>query len=372
MTKIKVVYIISDIEKSLNFEWTAQEMNKNKFELVFFLIGRRGSELAAQLNRLGVHVTEFQTNRKLSLVIIFFRIVIKLFLIKPEVVHTHLFRANILGLGASWLLRVPKRFFTRHHATVHYDEYPKGLKWDKFCNRIATHIIAISENVKNILINNDKADSRKIHLVHHGFILSYFKDVDQNRIQYLRKKYELSPQSYPVVGLVSRYLKLKGIQHAIPAFKEVREKYPNAHLILANTQGNYSGPIKSMLSDLDPLSFTEISFEFDLAALYKLFDVFVHVPIDAASEAFGQTYIEALASGVPSIFTLSGVAPEFIVDGYNALVVPFCDQENIAKAMERILNETPLRNHLIENGKESSNLFPMEKMILQLEQLYEQ
>ncbi len=371
MSKTKVVYVVSEIEKSLGFEWTAQAFDKIKIELIFFLIGKRNTELAAQLRKDGILVYEFPFSEKSELIGIFINIIFRLFQIRPQVIHTHLFYANLLGLTAGWLTGISKRIYTRHHAMVHYDEYPKGLKWDKYCNIMATHIIAISNNVKNILIHKDRARSEKIHLVHHGFKLSYFQNVDVERTRLLEEKYRLNSQHFPVIGVISRYLKLKGIQYILPAFNKVKEKYPHAHLILVNTQGNYSSSLRSLLLEFDQDSFTEIEFECDLIALYKLFDVFVHVPIDAQSEAFGQTYVESLASGIPSVFTLSGVAPEFIVHEKNALVVPFCDAENIYQSIDRILQETDLRNNLIMNGLDSAKLFPLDKMINQLEQIYQ-
>jgi glycosyltransferase involved in cell wall biosynthesis len=96
----------------------------------------------------------------------------------------------------------------------------------------------------------------------------------------------------------------------------------------------------------------------------------VHGPIDARSEAFGQTYVEALAAGVPSVFTLSGVAPEFIRNEHNALVVPFRDAESIYRAIKRLLEDRELREGLVANGRKSASLFLLEKMIGRLKELY--
>ena len=52
MRKISVVYIISEINKSLSFEWIAQSIDKEKYSLRFFLIGRKKSALAERLKAL--------------------------------------------------------------------------------------------------------------------------------------------------------------------------------------------------------------------------------------------------------------------------------------------------------------------------------
>lgn len=366
----RIVYIISDINKALAFEWIAQSIDRKKFELTFILLGKPNSVLAQELKKLNVTILEFPLGNKFTMLKTFFSILKSLYRIKPDVIHTHLFYANIIGLTAGKILNIPKRIFTRHHARVHYDDFPQGLKWDKCINRLATHIVAISQNTKNILISLDKADEKKVSVFHHGFNLNYFQNSDKTKIEELKTKYKTQGK-HPVVGVISRYLHWKGVHDAIAAFKLLLNDFPNAHLILANANGNYKSEIKKALQSLPQDSFTEIEFENDLASLYQLFDVYVHVPVDAQSEAFGQTYIEALACGIPSVFTLSGVAPEFIVHEHNALVVPFQNPQAIEEAIKRIVTDSRLRSDLISNGKNSAASFSLDKMVNSLIALYE-
>jgi glycosyltransferase involved in cell wall biosynthesis len=275
-----------------------------------------------------------------------------------------------LGLTAAWLLRIPKRIYTRHHATIHHREYPSGLKWDKLCNFLATDIIAISENVKRILIEREKAQPNKVTVIRHGFDFDYFQSVESNRIQAIREKLNLSSTNSPIIGVIARYTKWKGIQFIIDAFAEIKKEYPTAILVLANATGDYKQEIRARLQTLPTDSFREIPFEEDLAALYKVFDVYIHVPTDEQAEAFGQTYVEALLAGVPSVFTLSGVAPEFIRDGENALTVPFENAEAIQKAVQRILQDPELTRKLKEQGQQSVSQFSLDLFIQNLKRLY--
>jgi glycosyltransferase involved in cell wall biosynthesis len=115
-----------------------------------------------------------------------------------------------------------------------------------------------------------------------------------------------------------------------------------------------------------------IEFEKDLYSLYQLFDVYVHVPVDECAEAFGQTYVEALAAGIPSVFTLSGVAREFVKNEKNALVVPFKDTNAIYESIVRLLDNNHLAEQLSVQGKEDVNqLFVIDKMMNSLFLLYE-
>jgi len=343
---------------------------KNNFKLSFIIIGPERSMLSDFLRtkQVALHVVsdaEFRSwSSKLRAVYQLLKI------IKPDVVHTHLWRANVIGLTAAWMLGVRKRIYTRHHALVHHEEHRKGLWLDRWCNFIATDIIAISDNISAILTDLEKVPLKKIRLIHHGFDLSYFRDPNIVSIEKVRDKWKLNGVGYPVVGVVARYQKWKGIQYIIPAFKMLLEKFPDAHLVLANAQGNYHDEIQSLLNQLPDKSYTEISFEEDSASLFQLFDLYVHTPVDAQSEAFGQTYIEALASGIPSVFTLSGVAREFIKDGENALVADFGSARSIYNCLSTLLDDESLRNKIVENGRTSVNEFELEIMMNKLKALF--
>ena len=165
-------------------------------------------------------------------------------------------------------------------------------------------------------------------------------------------------------------MKLKGIQYTIEAFKKLLKKFPDALLILANAYGAYKGEIMHKLKSIPEENYRIIPFEKDLFSLYRLFDVFVHVPINKNIEAFGQTYVEALASGVPSVFTLSGIAREFVRHKQNAMVVPFRDSESIYCAITEILQNVAIRENIVKNGFVSVNRFSLDNMIEKLERLY--
>jgi glycosyltransferase involved in cell wall biosynthesis len=369
MSKVKVAYIVSDIDKALAFEWIADQL-KSRIDLFFVIIGIEESELSRMLTDKSVRYYVISDRKYASNVARWLAIFRILKEEKPAVVHTHLWRANILGLTAAWLLRIPKRIYTRHHATIHYREYPSGLKWDKLCNRLATHIVAISQNIQEILTVWDKADSRKVVLIHHGFDFEYFNRVTTDRIHKVKAKTNLQDDSYPVIGVISRYTEWKGVQYIIPAFQALLKKYPKAHLVLANAHGDYEVQIKKMLADLPDGTYSQFRFENDLASLYRVFDIFVHVPTDPYTEAFGQTYIEPLIVGVPCVFTLSGVAREFIQHEKNALVVDFKNSEQINKSICTLLENETMRMNLAQQGKNDVNSFSIDGYVKKLEAVY--
>lgn len=367
--KTNVTYIISDINKALAFEWIAEHLDKSKFNLSFILLNPGTSELENYLKHHRIPVQRVTYRGKKDIPKSVFAIYKILKKNKTDVVHTHLFNANIAGLTAAWLAGIKKRIHTRHHSDYHHVYHPKAVRYDRIINSLSTDIVAISRIVEEILIHKENVEKQKIHLIHHGFKLADFsREKPENA---LSKKYN-PVQASPVIGAISRYLELKGIEYIIAAFKELLKDYPNALLILANAEGDYKKQIKAALGSLPGKNYIEISFEPDVYSLYQLFDVFIHVPVAKTIEAFGQTYVEALAAGIPSVFTLSGVANEFIVDQHNAMVVPYKDSNAIYRSVKKLLEDKTITDQLIINGKKDvSEKFELDKMILSLEHLYE-
>ncbi len=369
MKKSKVTYILSNINKAIAFEWIALNLSKEKFDISFLLLNPGSSELETFLIQNNVPVKRIKLVGKQSYVSVLLGALLYLLQHKPQVIHCHMFDATLIGLTAGKLLGIKKRIYTRHHCTYNWEYNPKGIKYDRLINQLATKIVAISKNVYNILTSKENVNPSKITLIHHGFELGAFKILKENTINSIQKKYNQEDQS-PVIGIIARWFQLKGIQYIIPAFKKLLIDYPEALLVLANANGPYKKEIEEALSELPENSYCIIPFENDLFALYQLFDVYVHTPINQSIEAFGQTYIEALASSIPSVFTLSGVAPEFIEHEQNALVVPFENSNAIYDAIKRLLEDESLRQKLIVNGKESVQKFSLDSMIKKLECLY--
>ena len=367
---IQVTYIISNINKALTFEWIADLINRDKITLSFVLLNQQETELELFLKKKGFVVERIYYKNKYNIPLAIIKTIRFLLKQKTTVIHTHLFDANIIGLIAAKLCSIKKRIYTRHHSSYHHQYFPNAVKYDMLCNKLATHIIAITSIVKTILIEKEHVSENKIYLIHHGFKLKLFENILLSDIEQLKLKYNIFNNS-PVIGVISRYTEWKGIQYIVPAFRILLIEYPQAKLVLANAIGDYSNEIKKILSTIPKQNIIEIEFENNIFALYKMFDVFVHTPINEHSEAFGQIYVEALAAGIPSVFTLSGIANDFIEDKVNALVVNYKDSNSLYSAIKEILISKTLSEKIIKKGKEDvQNLFQIESMIMHLEYLY--
>jgi glycosyltransferase involved in cell wall biosynthesis len=366
----KVTYIISDIDRALAFEWIATHMDKQRIDLSFILLNPNDSALHRFLSDRKIVVQSILCRGKKDWFSAFFKLFSTLKKSKPEVVHCHLQQACILGLMAARLVGIKTRIYTRHHSSLHHFYFPKGVFWDKLFNKTATKIIAISQPVKQILIDWEKVSEKKIELIPHGFLLESFRTIDVNVISTLKQKYFVE-KAKPIIGVISRFTEWKGVQYIIPAFQKLLNDFPNAVLMFFNANGDYENEIKTLLSSIPEKNYRTISYDPMIAFVYHFFDVFVHTPIDKFSEAFGQVYIEAMVAGVPIIATKSGIANDILIHLKNAWVVDYKNSEAIYQGMKEVLTNTSLSQEIIAHGKITADDFSLDKMIEALTNLYE-
>ncbi len=111
-------------------------------------------------------------------------------------------------------------------------------------------------------------------------------------------------------------------------------------------------------------------FELDeMPDVYRGSDVFV---LPSENETFGQVFIEAMACGTPVIGTKVGGVPEIISDSYNGFLVQPADPSILAQKIERLLNDTSMKNKLVSAGiKTVESIFTTQKQLSDFEKMLE-
>ena len=224
--KVNITYIISNINKALAFEWISTSLNKEQFNLNFILLNKENSELEIFLKNNNFQVDRIVFNTKRDIPLSIYKVYRLIKKYKSNIIHTHLFEASIVGLLAAYLAKVPRRIYTRHHSDFHHVYFPKAVKYDKLINFLSTDIIAISRVVEEILVLQEGVNIDKIHLIHHGFKLEDYLISSEINISKLKQKYAIK-DSYPVIGVISRYTEWKGVQYIIKGFehRDINQKY---------------------------------------------------------------------------------------------------------------------------------------------------
>jgi len=86
-----------------------------------------------------------------------------------------------------------------------------------------------------------------------------------------------------------------------------------------------------------------------LPAIYRAHDVFVFA---STREAFGLTFIEAMASGTPVVSTTTGGHGEVLQDGENALVFRADDSHDLAAKLEYLLTHPEVARRIAQTARQ--------------------
>ena len=225
----------------------------------------------------------------------------------------------------------------------------------------ANHVIAISEQTKNDLINLYQVDGNKISVCYQSCDFAFFKEENSITTEQTRLKYNLPKDFFLFVGSIIERKNLLAICKAMLLI-EKKERVP---LVVIGKGGLYLKKIKQFLAQtglendvhfLSEKTDAEIIPDFlaiyDLASIYRCANALIYPSV---FEGFGIPILEAMAAGTPVITSGLSCMPE--VGGDAVLYVNPYDEHDIASKMKILNSDLMLRNDLSRKGKERSLQF---------------
>ncbi len=157
-------------------------------------------------------------------------------------------------------------------------------------------------------------------------------------------------RSHPVVLAMARpQTPRRGFEPMVAALAHIKATRPEVEIVLFGD--------RFLSKQQIPFPFRDEGVVIDqnrLAELYSEATVF----IDGSDfQGFGRCGLEAMACGAACVLTHVGGVDEYAQDGINALLVPPQRPDRFAGAMLRLLDDTELRERLIEAGLETVQRF---------------
>jgi glycosyltransferase involved in cell wall biosynthesis len=360
-----VLFCLSHITKSLQWQWYAEELKKREVKQVYVIIDTnkgKNNYLFEDLRQMGFttyllpHKNRFSHSANILKTISIIR------KHKPDIIHTSLPFGNLVGQVAARLTGKKNKLTTCENASWAHDFNSKRQEWiDKMTFRESKKIIANSEISADYLRKHWDFDKSKLEVIYHGWKPSAY-EVNQERIEKLRKELGMDKKQEFVVGVLARFEFWKGYEYIIEAAYLLKD-YSEIKFYLFGTKADYFDEAMKKIKSLgleDKVKHT--AFVVDSPALYQLFDVHLHIPVDQYVETGGLTIVDGMMAARPQVLTLSGYACQVSNHLHNACVVPYKDAAATAEAILWIKSNKQKAEAMAQQAKKDAvQMFGIDK-----------
>ena len=288
--------------------------------------------------------------------------------VRPDVVHNHMFRAEIVGTKAAIAIataghRRPWVVSTVHSSRVRSCEDQEQLR------RLTPEmdrLIVVSRAIEDKVVAEGRLGAERV-LVYNGVDLERLVHLDPCCT--LREEYGMEPDA-AIVGVVGRLELEKGHPTLLEAWPLVLERVPNAYLLIVG-EGSRQDALREIARDQGiarHVIFT--GRRDDIPAVTAALDVAV---LPSYREAQGLTILEAMAMSRPVVASNVGGIPEMVEDGVTGLLVPPHDPAALAAAVSRLLLDHPLADTLARAGHDLvHDRFCVQRMVNAVQEIYDE
>ena len=367
MRKIKILHIISSLRRGggqLLLSSLVANHDPEQFEYhVISLV--EGGEVATDIRNYGVSVIELDFSSVMGSMISMYKLLTIIKGCRPDLVHTWMYHADLIGGVASLLVAKRKIIWGIHHADPKTTKIPTMII-AKICGLISgvvpSKIIACSALSADSHVKYGYSESR-INVIENGINLSSFRPARNDRV--------VDAYENVVIGHVARWHLIKGHEIFIKAAGIVYQKFPESRFVMVGSGVDWDNAV--LVNWLKQAGITDVvelySDRTDIPVVMNLFDIYVS---SSRSESFSLTLVEAMACGVPCVATRTGVAEEIV--GESLRVVEVDDVDHMARSIEDLVKLPALKRR--EIGRDGIKLikerFDEKEMIFKYEQLYQQ
>jgi len=354
---MKVLHLIPDLglggaQRALCY--LAAAMDRNRFQMQVAIWGHQ-EDLCKELEKLGVDVVHLQGVDK-SLVRLAVALGRHVREARPDIIHTHLFDADLVGTVVAWVCGV------QCCSTIHSATFFTTLahRWRYRCLALLTsRFFPVSQALGDVLIQQCRVPAARVRVIRNG--------IDTTRFAPSLARDGADARG-PIIGTLARLDPRKGIRFLLDAMPHLLPEYPEA-LLLVGGAGEEKGALEWQARALglaDRVVFAGPVHE--PRDFYRRLDLFVLPSLD---EGFGLVLLEALATGLPVIGTRVGGVPEILTHGVNGWLVEPGDSAVLAAGIRTLWADPTLRRQFAEEGRRTAAHFDVTRAAKELQAEYE-
>ena len=314
--EVQLFTLVSTMQKKMNWPTTIILLNHGR--------------LQQELETIGLNVIVLDETKLNSMQILWqlLRIIRRQ---KPDVIHTHRNKENVLGSLAALLAGGIPCLRTIHGAPEHPVkpwQIVKRLNWslDKLCGQfLQKKVIAVSSELAENLRRS--YDQKKITVIENGINIDITRSACPDRLRYENK----SGDPFKI-GLAGRLTAVKRVDLAIMTAAWLRKNYP---AIKAEFYIYGDGPLRQELELLSQTLDTAeiVRFLGHVDHIHKKLCELDALLLTSDHEGLPMIALEAMAIGVPVIAHATGGIPQLLDNGNCGYLVNNQDAANYAESI---------------------------------------
>ncbi len=364
---MKIVHIITGLydggAESVLYRLCAAE--KQHEHLVISLVdeGKYGPLLRAA----GIPVYCICMSRMLPNPLVLFRLFSLIRGLRPDVVQTWMYHADLLGGLMARLAGVPNIIWTLRNTTLEAGKSKLSTVIVVLFNAVLSHLVPrhiVSCAQKGVVVHRAIGyAANKFTVIANGYDLSRFKP-DQAAGRQVRTQLGI-PENVFLIGMVARFDPQKDHANLIAALSILRQAGKSLHCVMAGAGVTSENAALTALLDkygvADSVQF--VGQHDDIPALMNALDL--HVLSSSYGEAFPNVVAEAMSCGTPCVATDVGDAA-LIVAGTGWIIRPR-DAQSLAAVIGQAIDEHQHMNvwqsRQFEARQRIENNFSLDRML---------
>jgi glycosyltransferase involved in cell wall biosynthesis len=364
---LKVVPTLMCGGTETQFMTLSRRLDPGRFDLEFACL-RRWGPFVQELAERRIPLSEYQvaTFRSVQALAQQARLIRHIARRGITIVHAYNFYGNVFAVPPA-RLAAPVVIASIRDCAPYLTTMQKRVQ--RYACQLADCVLVNATAVKDWLMA-EGYDASKIVVIRNGVDLSGFAGpADPGAI---RREFGLAPTT-PLVAVVSRLTRLKGLENLLEAAAMLKPRYPSARFVVVGETSPmevpYLGELKQLADRLgvgDRVIFT--GRRSDVPALLSSVNVSV---MPSLNEALSNVLLESMGAGAPTVATRVGGTPEALVHEQTGLLVAPGDSRAIADAVGRLLDNPSLAARLGQSARALiKDRFSVDRMVQSTQDLY--
>ena len=282
-----------------------------------------------------------------------------------DLVHAHMYRAEVIGTRAAVAAGVPVIAATVHSSRV---RSPEDVAMLASLTPMMDRLIVPSEAIAH-KVRCEGREGARFAIIPNGVDLSRFAAPAPPST--VRGDFGI-PADAPLVGVVARLAPEKGHRFLLAAWPAILDAAPDAWLLVVG-EGSEADALRAQAASLGRSVAGRVAFtgrREDISALTAELSVAV---LPSLREAQGISILEAMARRVPVVASAVGGIPEVITSGVDGVLVDPADSQVLAAAVAHLLTDPDHRRRIGEAGYRTvAQRYSIDAQVRRIEDVYDE